>query len=133
VIPFGLSNAPATFMRVMNECLLPYIDEFVLLYLDDILVYSRSFDEHIKHLRLVLEKLRLHKLYAKQDRCEFAKTEIEFLGHILSREGIKPHPDKLNTIKQWPTPNNVQDIRAFLSLANFYRSLFIDLRILLHH
>jgi hypothetical protein len=120
VLPFGLSNAPTTFMRLMNDVLFPYLDKFVIVYLDDILIFSRTREEHLQHLRLVLEKLRQHQLYVKSSKCEFMKTKIDFLGHLVSSEGILPQEEKTRAISSWPTPKNLQDIRTFLGLDNYY-------------
>jgi hypothetical protein len=121
VLPFGLTNAPATFMRLMNEILFPYLDKFVLVYLDDILIYSQTREEHLNHLQLVLDALRKHQFFAKFDKCEFMKQSIEFLGHTVSEKGIQPQIEKIKAILNWPTPQTVQEVQSFLGLANFYR------------
>ena len=121
VLPFGLTNAPATFMRLMNDILRPYLDKFVLAFLDDVLIYSRTPEEHVLHVRQVLEALRQNKLYAKPSKCEFFKESVEFLGHIVSADGIRPVEDKVKAVLAWPTPTNLKELRAFLGLANYYR------------
>ena len=117
----GLTNAPATFQTVMNSIFKPYLRDFVVVYLDDILVYSKTEADHQKHLRLVLEKLREEKFYACLQKCEFAKPEIKFLGHIVGAEGIKVNPAKIAAVNDWPQPTNVHHVRSFLGLANYFR------------
>jgi len=121
VLSFGLTNAPATFQTLMNDVLRPYLDKFVIVYLDDILIYSRNREEHLEHVRLVLEALRQHKLYAKMAKCEFLQTKIGFLGHVLQQGSISTDPDKCKAIHQWPIPRDIHELRAFLGLANYYR------------
>ena len=121
VVPFGLCNAPATFMRLMNSILYPYLDKFVIVFLDDILIYSKNLKEHEEHLKLVLKQLRKHQLYAKVSKCEFFKRQLEYLGHEVSSEGIKVSPAKIEAIKSWPIPRTVRQVRSFVGLANFYR------------
>ena len=117
---FGLTNAPATFMRLMYSIFHEYLDKFVIIYIDDILVYSKTEEEHAKHLRLVLTKLRDHRLYAKFSKCEFWLKELIFLGHVVSAAGVAMIPDKIQAILDWPTPKSVKDIRSFLGLAGYY-------------
>lgn len=126
VMPFGLTNAPATFQTLMNSILRPFLDKFVIVYLDDVLIYSRTSEEHKHHLRLVLQALREHKLYAKLTKCEFWRDTLPFLGHIISQEGISMDPDKLAAIKQWPIPTTVTQLQSFLGLANYYRRFVKD-------
>ena len=121
VMPFGLCNAPATFQRMMNDVLRPYLDRFVICMLDDILIYSNSPEEHAEHLRLVLALLRQHKLYAKSTKCEFGVPRLEFLGHVVSGEGISTCPKKIKAVEDWPAPRTTTDLRSFLGLANYYR------------
>jgi transposase InsO family protein len=121
VMPFGLTNAPATFQALMNSVLRPYLDRFVLVYLDDILIYSRTPQEHQEHLRLVLAALREHKLYAKLPKCDFGKRTLGFVGHIISSAGISMEPGKVEAITTWPKPANLLDLQRFLGLANYYR------------
>ena len=121
VLPFGLTNAPATFQGLMNDIFRPYLDQFVIVYLDDILIFSKSPEEHEQHLRTVLSVLRQEKLYAKASKCEFFESKTEFLGHIISDQGILPDPKKLQAIEEWPAPKTVTEIQSFLGLANFYR------------
>jgi len=121
VLPFGLTNAPATFMCLMNSVFHGFLDKFVLIFIDDILIYSRSRKEHEEHLRLVLQTLREHQLYAKFSKCDFFKEEIQYLGHVITKEGIAVDPEKIRTIMEWPIPKDVADIRSFMGLAGYYR------------
>jgi RNase H-like domain found in reverse transcriptase/Reverse transcriptase (RNA-dependent DNA polymerase)/Integrase zinc binding domain/Chromo (CHRromatin Organisation MOdifier) domain/Retroviral aspartyl protease len=126
VLPFGLTNAPATFMHLMQRIFHLHLDRFTIVYLDDILVYSKSEDEHEKHLRTVLQLLRTNKLYAKLSKCSFYQKEIEFLGHVVSEEGVYMERKKMQDIHEWPRPKSVQEIRSFLGLAGFYRKFIKD-------
>ena len=121
VMPFGLTNAPATFQTLMNDIFRPFLDRFVMVYLDDILIYSDSPEEHAEHIRKVLDLLRKNKLYCKESKCEFFKTEVAFLGHVISGEGVKADPRKVQAVVDWPQPENVKQVRSFLGLANYYR------------
>ena len=107
-------------MRLMNSIFHEYLDKFVIIYIDDILVYSKTEEEHAEHLRLVLTKLRDHRLYAKFSKCEFWLKELIFLGHVVSAAGVSVIPDKIQAILDWPTPKSVKDIRSFLGLAGYY-------------
>ncbi len=117
---FGLTNAPSTFQRLMNSIFAP-LSKFVLVYLDDVLIFSQSPEEHVAHLKQVLGLLRQHKLYAKLSKCEFNKPELRFLGHVIGREGISVDPSKIDVIRQWPVPKDVSELRAFLGLCNYFR------------
>ncbi|GKV48180.1 hypothetical protein SLEP1_g55007, partial [Rubroshorea leprosula] len=121
VMPFGLTNAPAAFMDLMNRVFKAYLDKFVVVFIDDILVYSRSNAEHEEHLRLVLQILREKKLYAKLKKCEFWLDRVAFLGHVVSKDGISVDPDKVKAIVEWSQPTNVTEVRSFLGLAGYYR------------
>jgi len=110
VLPFGLTNAPATFMTLMNDIFREYLDKFVIIYLDDILIYSKTKEEHLQHLRIVLGILRQHKLYAKSTKCELLQPKVEYLGHFLSKEGISVDLRKVDAIKNWPEPTNVSEV-----------------------
>ncbi|KAJ9525353.1 hypothetical protein QJQ45_003238 [Haematococcus lacustris] len=126
VLPFGLCNAPATFQRLMNDVLHDLLDDCVLVYLDDILIFSRTPQEHLAHLRRVLDLLRKHKLYAKLSKCEFGMDQTSFLGHIVSASGIACDPAKVAAVQSWPIPTTVHDVRSFLGLANYYRRFVKD-------
>jgi hypothetical protein len=117
VVPFGLTNAPATFMCLMNNVLNKFLDKFVLVFIDDILIYSKNKKEHEEHLRLVLQVLREHQLYAKFSKCEFFQKQIHYLGHVLSEEGVVVDLDKIRSIMKWPTPKDVSDVRSFMGLT----------------
>ncbi|KAJ9519127.1 hypothetical protein QJQ45_007681 [Haematococcus lacustris] len=121
VLCFGLTNAPATFQRMMNNVFKPLINECVLVYIDDILVMSNTPEEHVQHLRQVLQLMRENKFYAKLAKCEFNKTQLAFLGHIVGSKGIAVDPAKVQVVKEWPTPRNLKDLQAFLGLANYFR------------
>jgi hypothetical protein len=121
VMSFGLINAPAFFMHLMNKVFMDYLDTFVVIFIDDILVYSKSEAEHEKHLRLVLQRLREHQLYAKLSKCEFWIDEVPFLGHIISKGSITVDPGKVKDVLEWKIPQTVKEIRSFLGLAGYYR------------
>jgi hypothetical protein len=125
VMSFGLTNAPAYFMYVMNKVFMEYLDMFNMVFIDDILVYSRNEEEHEGHLRLVLQKLRDHKLYAKLSKCEFWLEQGAFLGHVISKGGISVDPSKVQDVLSWRAPTSVSDIQSFLGLAGYYR-IFIE-------
>lgn len=126
VMPFGLRNAPATFQAFINSVLRPFLEKFVILYLDDILIFSDSLENHIKHVRLVLKKLLDNNLFAKLKKCEFHQPKVEFLGHILSGQGISTDPKKIKSVEEWPTPTCVKDVQRFIGLCNFYRRFVKD-------
>ena len=121
VMPFGLCNAPATFMQLMQEVFRDCLDHFVIVYLDDILIYSKTAEEHAAHLETVLALLRKHQLYAKLSKCQFYQQRIKFLGHTVSGDGISVDEDKIKAIQDWPVPQNVGELRSFLGLAGYYR------------
>ena len=121
VMPFGLTNAPAAFQRFMNDIFSDMVDVSVVIYLDDILIYSDNPAEHRKHVREVLRRLRKHGLYARADKCEFHSDTVEYLGYVLSPEGLRMSSDKVKTILDWPEPRNVKDIQSFLGFCNFYQ------------
>ncbi|KAD7117085.1 hypothetical protein E3N88_04353 [Mikania micrantha] len=121
VMPFGVTNAPAIFMDLMNRVCRPYLDKFVIVFIDDILIYSKSPKDHEQHLTQILALLKHEKLYAKFSKCEFWLREVQFLGHIISEEGIQVDPSKIEAIKRWETPTTPTEIRQFLGLAGYYR------------
>ena len=121
---FGLMNAPAYFMYLMNSVFMPELDQFVIVFIDDILVYSENAEDHTEHLRIVLNRLRDHKLYAKFSKCEFWLKKVPFLGHILSEGGISVDPSK--EVMDWKAPTTTHEVRSFLGLAGYYRRFILD-------
>ncbi|KAI3821490.1 hypothetical protein L1987_09058 [Smallanthus sonchifolius] len=121
VMPFGLTNAPAVFMDLMNRVCKPYLDKFVIVFIDDILIYSKTKADHEEHLRLVFYLLKKEQLYAKFSKCEFCLKEVQFLGHIVNDKGIHVDPAKIETIKNWNAPKTPTEVRSFLGLAGYYR------------
>jgi hypothetical protein len=121
VMSFGLTNAPAYFMYMMNKVFMEYLDKFVMVFIDDILVYPRSEEEHEGHLHLVLQKLRDHKLYAKLSKCEFWLKQVAFLGDVISKGGISIDPSKVQVVLSWKAPTSVSGIQSFLGLAGYCR------------
>ena len=121
VMPFGLTNAPAAFMDLMNRVFQPYLDRFVIVFIDDILVYSGSSEEHSEHLKIVLQTLRERQLYAKLSKCQFWLDKVAFLGHVISVEGVSVDPHKIEAVVNWKPPKNVSEVRSFLGLAGYYR------------
>jgi hypothetical protein len=122
---FGLTNAPAYFMYMINKVFIEYLDKFVVMFIDDILVYSRSEEEHEGHLRLVLQKLQDHKLYAKLSKCEFWLRQVAFLGHVFLKGGISVDPSKFQNVLSWKAPISVSDIQSFLGFVGCYQK-FIE-------
>ena len=121
VVPFGLTNAPAIFMNLMNKIFMPYLDKFVIVFIDDILIYSKTKDDHAKHLRIALQVLREHQLYAKFSKCQFWLDKVEFLGHVISKDGIAVDPAKVEAVLEWKSPTNVKEIISFLGMVGYYR------------
>ncbi|KAL4290327.1 hypothetical protein GQ457_14G018800 [Hibiscus cannabinus] len=121
VMPFGLTNAPSTFQSTMNDVFRPYLRKFVLVFLDDILIYSQNWQDHLEHVRQVLQKLRDNRLVAKKSKCAFGQTQIDYLGHVVSREGLAVDPAKVEAIRAWPLPTTVKGVRGFLGIAGYYR------------
>src|SRR6266511_3970871 len=126
VMPFGLCNAPATFQRLMNKILRPYIGKFVEVYLDDVIIHSRSKEEHIKHVRAVLQKIREANLKLKPSKCKWFEQELTFVGHVIGINGIRPDPKNIEKIKNAQVPYNTTQLRGFLGLAQYYRQYVKD-------
>lgn len=120
VMPFGLPSAPATFQCLMNAIFEAHIRKFVIIFLDDILVFSETLEEHVQHLRIVLEILREHQLYAKLSKCSFAQDHIDYLGHVISKDGVTTDSDKTEAMMNWPTPTNTTELQGFLGLTGYY-------------
>ena len=121
VLPFGLTNAPAVFMDLMNRVFRPYLDQFVVVFIDDILIYSKSLQAHEEHLKIVLQILKEEKLFAKLKKCDFWLDRISFLGHVISKDGISVDPKKVEAVVEWERPTNVSEVRSFLGMAGYYR------------
>ena len=121
VMPFGLTNAPTTFVDLMNRVFRAYVDQFVAVFIDDILVYSKDAQEHEQHLRIIMETLREKKLYAKLGKCDFWLKKVSFLGHIMLAKGIRVDPIKIEAVVNWKPPRNVTEVRSFLGLIGYYR------------
>ena len=121
VMAFGLTNAPSMFQALMNEVLRPFLRRFVLVFFDDILIYSNSWAEHLQHLRLVLDTLRTHRLFVKRSKCAFGTTSVAYLGHVVSAQGVAMDIDKVRAVQEWPPPRSTRALRGFLGLAGYYR------------
>ena len=129
VMPFGLTNALAAFMDLMHRVFQPYLDQFVVVVVDDILIYSQSEWEHEHHLRIVLQLLRDHQLYAKFSKCKFWLTEVRFLGHVVSASGVPVDPEKVEAVMSLERPKSIFKIRSFLGLAGYYRRFENELKL----
>ena len=127
VMPFGLTNVPVAFMDLMHRVFQPYLDQFFMVFVDDILIYSQSEWEHEDHLRIILQWLRDHHLYTKFSKCEFWLTEVRFLGHVVSASGVSVDLEKVEAVMSWERPKSVFEIRSFLGLVGYYRRFIEDL------
>src|SRR6266516_5623732 len=125
-MPFGLTNAPATFQAYINRALRGLVDDFCIVYLDDILVFSKSEEEHYQHLQLVIERLRRAELYANPKKCEFFKSEVEYLGFLVNKTSVRIDPTRVEAISKWPRPYTYCDIQVFLGFYNFYRRFIFN-------
>lgn len=121
VMPFGLTNAPSSFMAAMNDLFRPFLRKFVVVFFDDILVYSRSWSDHLNHLRQVLSLLQTAQFYAKLPKCIFGQASIDYLGHVISAQGVSADASKVQAIVEWPTPKSITALRGFLGLTGYYR------------
>jgi hypothetical protein len=126
VMSFELTNAPAHFMYLMNSVFMLELDKFVMVFIDNILIYSKSEEEHAQHLRVILQRLRDHHLYAKFSKCAFWLREVPFFGHVISAEGIAVDPSKVEEVLEWKSPKSVTQIRSFLGLAGYYRRFILN-------
>jgi hypothetical protein len=136
VMPFGLTNAKATFMRIMNDILRPFTNNFVVVYLDDILIYNETWAEHFQHIHQVLHTLCQHKLYANLEKCSFGMDRVHYLGYIIDQHGVhlakiqqrsKSYPTKIQVIRDWSAPTTLTERRSFLGVANFYHRFVLGL------
>ena len=125
-MPFGLTNAPATFQSLMNLVLQQFLRKCVLVFFDDILIYSSSWSDHLRHLQAVFSVLRAHKLQVKRSKCSFATSSVHYLGHEISAAGVSMDADKVKAFQSWPQPNSVRALRGFLGLAGYYRRFIKD-------
>ncbi|GKF54101.1 putative reverse transcriptase domain-containing protein, partial [Tanacetum coccineum] len=123
VMPFRLTNAPAMFMDLMNRVCKPYLDKFVIVFIDDILIYFKDEEEHGKYLKIILELMKKERLYAKFSKCDFWLDSVQFLGHVIDRSGIHVNPAKIEDIKSWAAPMMPTEVRKFLGLAGYIGGL----------
>ena len=123
VMPFGLSNAPATFMRTMNQVFRSHIGKFIIIYFDDILVFSKTMEEHVEHLKVILDILQNERLFINPEKSQFCKDKLIFLGSVISANGLSMDPEKVKAILEWPIPQNITEVKSFHGLVNFYKRL----------
>jgi len=121
VMPFGLSNAPSTFQAIMNAIFRPYLQKFILVFFDDILIYSPTWEMHLHHVTQTLEILKQQQFFLKANKCAFGKQELEYLGHIVSHQGVKVDSKTIDVVVAWPQPSNISELRGFLGLTSYYR------------
>jgi hypothetical protein len=126
VMPFGLTNAPATLQSLMNELLQAYIHKFILVFFDDILIYSSTWAEHLQHVKMVFQLMHAHRLFIKHSKCVFGSTSVAYLGHIISADSVAMDPEKVSAVASWPTPRTVKALRGFLGLTGYYRKFIAD-------
>ena len=131
VMPFGLTKAPNTFQGLINDVFKAYLRRFVLIFFDDIIIYSSSIREHVDHLRAVFEVMRRNQMFAKRSKCAFATTRVEYLGHYIQKEWVSTDPNKLKVVAEWPVPNSVKKLRGFLCLAGYYWRFVKDFGIII--
>jgi hypothetical protein len=124
-MPFGLTNAPTTFMRLMDDVLRPFTNSSVVVYLDDILIFKKMWEEHMRHIQQVLSTLRQHKFYANLKKCSFGMNMVQYLGCIVDEHGVHVDPAKIQVIRDWPAPTTLTELRSFLGLANFYQQFVL--------
>jgi hypothetical protein len=120
-MPFGLTNTPSTFQTVMNDVFREYLAEFVMVYTYDILIFSRTAEDHLRHVKLILARLRQHQLFAEMSKCEFNRASLLLLGHVAGQGGVKKQQSKVQDLAEWPRSNAVTEVQSFLDLANYYR------------
>jgi hypothetical protein len=126
VMPFGLCNAPVTFQALMNDVLWPFLRRFILVFFDDILIYSKTWADHLRHIRAVLDELLRHVLFVKRSKCIFRSPSVAYLGHVISAHGVAMDPTKVQAIHDWPTPRSTCAVRGFLGLTGYYRKFVHD-------
>ena len=132
-MPFGLCNSPTTFMRVMSDLFRPFLNHFVLVYLDDIHVYGRAWEEHMCHIKKVLDVLKKEKLYLKLSKCKLGKTSLIYLGHIIGNGKLRIDPSKVEAVMKWPKPTNVTEVLSFLGMVQYWRRFITKFSIIATH
>ena len=131
VLPFGLSNAPSTFQAVINNILGPELRNCCLVYMDDIVVFSKTPEEHLQHLHMVLAKLQGAQLFARLHKCRFALSSVKYCGHIIDEHGITPDPEKVRVVMDWPAPTNVHELRSFIGMAQYVRKFILAFAVMI--